>query len=263
MLQYLGVQFTVLDMTFQDYLIRSVDGVLVPLIVVAGAVLVALWVHQLLRALPAGFRLILVRVVMPAAAIAGLILTSLVMVDVFGRTMFPSAYPEARGLSLSIGALLLASAARLLRLLIAERRPEQEISQPAPGAVAVAEWGTIFVLVSVGLFWAAGSYAIGVGTGRAQQIETSLSSFPNVAVYSEKRLNLQVPGVREVTCRYPDAAYRFRYEGLKLVLQSGNQYLFLPDGWKKATGTAILLPRRESLRLEFTAAGPVRSAAAC
>lgn len=41
-------------------------------------------------------------------------------------------------------------------------------------------------------------------------------------------------------------------KGLKLVLQSGGQYFFLPAGWTTAGGAALVLPRTDALRLEFT-----------
>jgi hypothetical protein len=256
--RYFGVQPTVLDLTIQDYLIRSVDGLIIPLIIVVGAALVALWIHRLqLEALPAGARRIMLGVLMPSAALAGLVLVTLALADV-SKPVFPETYPEARGLSFSIGVLLLAYAVRLLRLFTSQRRPAQPLR--APGAVVVAEWGALFILVSVGLFWAVGDYANLVGTGRAQQIEATLPGSADVVAYSEKRLSLQAPGVREVTCQDPDAAYRFRYEGLKLVLQSGNQYLFLPAGWTHANGTTIVLPRSEALRLEFSPAGQAQNA---
>lgn len=252
---YLGVQVTVLDLTVQDYLNNSVDGLLTPLVVAAAAALLMLWFHQLvLAALPARTRWIILRVLMPSTAIAGLSLVSLAV------PVFPT-FPEGHGLNLALGVLLLAYAARLLRMLIAERRPER-VPRHAPSAVAVAEWGAVFILVSVGLFWAVGSYAIGVGLGRAQEFEATLPSRLDVVAYSDKRLSLQAPGVREVTCQYPDAAYRFRYDGLKIVpLQSGNQYLLLPAGWTHANGAAILLSRNETLRLEFSQPGQVRNAA--
>ena len=52
----------------------------------------------------------------------------------------------------------------------------------------------------------------------------------------------------------PQAAYRFRYDGLRLILQAGDQYLFLPQAWTRAGGVAILMPRNDSLRLEFVPA---------
>jgi hypothetical protein len=257
--RYLGVHFTVLDLTVQDYLIRSVDGLILPMIIVAGATLVALWLHRLvLEALPAQIRQTVLRVLMPSSLIAGALLVSLALTNLRTPVLL-AAYPELRGLSFAVGVLLLAYAARLVRLLTAERRADQQ-ARRTPGTVLVTEWVALFVLVSVGLFWAVGDYANLVGIGRAQQLEAELQQpgSADVVAYSEKRLNLQAPGIGEVPCQYPDAAYRFRYEGLKLVLQSANQYLFLPAGWTHADGTAILLPRNDSVRLEFSPAGQAR-----
>jgi hypothetical protein len=57
-------------------------------------------------------------------------------------------------------------------------------------------------------------------------------------------------------CQDSDAAYRYRYDGLRLVRQAGNQYLLVAATWTRATGTAVLIPRGGGVRLEFrTAAG--------
>jgi hypothetical protein len=70
-------------------------------------------------------------------------------------------------------------------------------------------------------------------------------------VYSEHSLSLHAPGVREIRCDDPKAAYQFRYDGLKLIQQSGDQYVFLPQAWTPTNGVAIIMPRSNSLRLEF------------
>lgn len=259
--RYFGVNFTVLDLTVQDYLVRSADGLFVPLTIAAAAALLALWAHRLLlRSLRGRNRRIALRALAPLAAIAGLVLVSVAIVTIFSDTAVLAAYPEVHGLSLAIGVLLLAYGVRLVRLLSA-KPDSQRGGSGVPGADAIVEWGAIFVLVSVGLFWAVGSYAIGVGTGRGQEMEAALPSWPDAVLYSDESLNLQAPGVRETPCQNPTGAYRFRYDGLKLVLQSGNQYLFLPEGWTPAAGAAVLIPRTEALRLEFSAAGLARSAA--
>jgi hypothetical protein len=260
--QYFGVNYTVLNLPFQEYLILSSDGSIIPLIYAAGAALLALWLYRLpLKTLTATARWIVLHAFMPSAAIAGLVLVILAMVDsVFGIPVFPITFWEARGLSLSIGVLLLACAARLRRVLTAERQQEQA-PRRVPATVVVAKSGAVFILVSVGLFWTVGSYAVGVGQTIAQDFAANLTCAPDVVLYSEKNLNLQAPGIREATGQSPDAAYRFRYEGLKLVPQSGNQYLFVSAGWTQADGTAILLPRSDALRLEFSLAGRVRNPA--
>lgn len=256
--RYFGVNFTVLNLPVQDYLILSVGGALIPLIYLTGAALLALWLYQLpLKKLSAGYRRIVLRVLMPSAAIAGVVLVSLAMINAtFEAAVFPATWWEARGLSLSIGVLLLAYVARLRRMLMAAGRPGQ-LPRHVPESVVVAKWGTVFILVSVGLFWAVGSYATGAGEWHAASLEADLPYSPDVMVYSEKGQSLQGPGVREITCQNPNAAYQFRYDGLKLVPQSGNQYLFLPAGWTHAQGSAILLPRSEAIRLEFSQPGQI------
>ena len=67
-------------------------------------------------------------------------------------------------------------------------------------------------------------------------------------------MSLAAPCVQETACQALDAVYAFRYDGLKLVLQSGGQYFFLPTDWRRGDGVAFLIPRSDSVRLEFTTA---------
>jgi hypothetical protein len=145
--------------------------------------------------------------------------------------------------------LLLVYAVHLWRWLTSEK--EQARRAIGPRWVVVSEWAAVFVLVGLSLFWAANDYSAAVGGSRARQVVAELPTYPSAVVYSERSLSLHAAGVRETRCHDPEAAYRFRYDGLKLVLQSGDQYLFLPEGWSHSNGVAILLPRNASLRLEF------------
>jgi hypothetical protein len=73
-----------------------------------------------------------------------------------------------------------------------------------------------------------------------------------VTVYSARRLQLAGPTIRETELRGPDAAYRFRYTGLKLVVRSGGKWFLLPSGWTPGNGgAALLLPDTDELRVEF------------
>jgi hypothetical protein len=251
--RYFNVNYSVLNLPVQDYLVLSQDGLMVPLIFLAGVTLLALWLYQrerLIVKIPG----IGPRVLVWVTSIAGAMLVGLAMADsVFGAPVFPAQFWEARGLSLSIGVLLLGYTARLRRVIATRQRAEQP-QRHVPEAVIVAKWSAVFVLVSAGLFWAVGSYAVGVGEGHARDLEAALPYSPDVVLYSDKGLSMQgmeTPGVHEVICHNPDPAYRFRYDGLKLVPQSGNQYLFLPAGWTRANGAAIVMPRSDKIRLEF------------
>ena len=149
-----------------------------------------------------------------------------------------------------MGVLLLASVSPLLRL----RHPEEE-HEPPPTLVAVGEWVACFLLVSVGLFWAAGDYSAAVGTRRGAEVAAVLPRSPDVVVFSEKSLRVRLEGVEEKKCEEAESAYGFRYDGLKLVMQARDRYLFLPANWTPGAGPALVVPRSDSLRLEFTAPG--------
>lgn len=253
--RYLGINITVLELPFYEFLTLSSDSAIIPLIYLAAATAAGLWIYQLpLRALPGRTRRFAELTLAPAAALGGLALAGLALADVLrdGR-VFPAAFPEARGLSLSIGVLLLGFAGRTRRVLTDSRR-----SGATVGSGNVARTGVVFLLVSVGLFWAVGNYAFGVGETRARGLAAILACRPDVVVFSEKSLNISATGVRESTAQDPDAAYRFRYDGLKLVPQSGSQYVLLPSRWTPADGVAIVVPRGPALRLEFSRAPELR-----
>ena len=244
---YFGVNSTVLGFTSTDYLMRSVDALFVPMTVAACAALLAVWGHSLLRArLAAGSRPRALRYIVPVTAIVGGILFLGGFASVFTTTVL-SEHLVAAPLSLGFGVLLLIYAVHLWRL-TAETYKSTSNNR---GWAAVVEWAVVFVLVGLSLFWAATDYSAAVGRSRAIDFVAGLPSYPNVVVYSERSLSLDAPGVREVRCEDPQAAYRFRYDGLKLVLESGGQYLFLPAEWTPADGAAILLSQTSSLRLEF------------
>jgi hypothetical protein len=250
---YFGVHSTLLGLTTQDYVQQSLDGLFVPLTVTACAALVGLGAHTMLRAhLGAGASPRLLRVLLPALAGAGLVLTVLGLWSVVGATVL-NRYLAAAPISLAAGVVLLVYAGHLWRSAGGAGRPR------APW-LTVLEWAGVFILVGLSLFWAANDYSAAVGRSRARQFVAELPIYPSAVVYSERSLNLRAPGVREVRCQDREGAYRFRYDGLKLVLQSGDQYLFLPEAWTPANGVAILLPRTDAIRLEFLPAGAARTA---
>lgn len=243
LLAYFGVPLSTMGLTVQDYLVRSADGLFTPVAVVMAAMLTMLWLHRFLHArlTEQGWNRLL-RILTPVTVLFGLAGLVVAFVGIVAPQTFATSY-SVPGASLSLG---------VTSLLCTSRLTSSRASRPLPGAIAVTEWVVSFVLVSVGLFWAVADYSASVGIGRAMEIEAALTSPPETVLYSPKSLSLHAPGVRETVCRTPDAAYRYRYTGLKFVLQSGGQYLLLPRQWTRTDGIAIVLPRTDSLRLEFT-----------
>ena len=245
--RHFGVNFTVLDPTLQDHLVSGADGLFVPLAGTCVVALALLWVHRfLLSRLPGRARARALRVLPPVAAVLGAVLLLLALLDLLTDMRLFWGDGEAGGLALAGGVLLLVYALRLVRVAHgATRRSE---------SAELAEWGVAFLLVSVGLYWAVGQYAFGVGTGRAEQLQRALPDQPAAVLYSERSLSLGAEGVTEVRCADPEAAYRFRYDGLRLVRQSGGQYLLVAATWTRDTGSAVLVPRGDGVRLEFRTA---------
>ena len=219
---------------------RSADGLFVPLALGAGTALVLLWVRgwvvRVRARAPAGARA--ARRTAPLLALLGLLAGGLAVAGVLGPAAFADV-PELPGLFLAGGVLLLAAAVHLLRGPWTSGAPSRSASWRSGRRCSS--------LVAVGLFWAVGNYAGGVGRSRAVQIEHELAARPDATLFSEKRLALGgVPKVSEYVCAddavKDDSAYRFRYDGLKLVFQSGGQYLFLPAGWTHDDGPALVVP---------------------
>ncbi len=246
--RYFGVNFTVLDLPMQGLLILSASTAIVPLAVLAIATLVALWLYRLpTRRLFGRLPRRVWRGLGGILIIVGLILLALTAIDAFLIRVYSDTFAEARGVSLAAGVLGLGYAAHIRRSLMPDPSPRKTPSQ----TVVIARWASRFVLVSVGLFWAVGSYAIKVGASDAQGLASDLECVAEVTLYSEKSLNLETAGVREERTTDAESAYGFRYPGLKLIPQSGQQYLLIPADWSPAVRPAILLTRDDSLRLEF------------
>ncbi|MEU1199757.1 hypothetical protein ABZ446_26515 [Streptomyces sp. NPDC005813] len=284
---YFRVNSTVLGFGTTDYLMRSLDALWVPMTVTAAAGLLAFWGHDLLRhRLATGMRPPVLRHVIPAVSGLGFLLALGGLWSTFTNTFLNRALALAP-LSLSVGVTLLAYALHLRRTVAANATASDDHAEnqsdpdsqdgdsvaaadtddtdhtdgggsnsglsPAkrPEWAALAEWAVVFVLVGLGLVWAANDYAASVGVTRAQRFVAGLADYPSAVLYSERSLSISAPGVRETRCGTGKAAFAYRYDGLTLILQSGNQYVLLPYRWTRADGVALVIPRNDSVRLEF------------
>ncbi|RJL27117.1 hypothetical protein [Bailinhaonella thermotolerans] len=251
---YFGVESSLLGLSTQDYLLKIVDGLFVPLLVAACAGLLVLWGRSLLppRAMSARVR----RYAVPVSAALG----ALLALNGLSRVLVTNALNDGLAvapLCLAGGVLLLVYAAHLWRG--ARRVP----GHAPPPWLAVLEWAVVVLLVGLSLFWAANDYSAAVGASRARQFVEELPEYPDAVVYTARGLSLSGPGVRETRCKDPEAAYRYRYDGLKLMWRTGDQYLFLPKHWTPTSGSAIFLAKGDGLRMEFNPAPRAAPPPAC
>ncbi|MER6179491.1 hypothetical protein [Streptomyces sp. NPDC001652] len=276
---YFGVNSTMLGFGTVDYLIRSLDALFVPMVVVAAGGFVVLWGHQLLRTrLASGMSPHVLHILLPVFAGVGFLLALGGFWSILDDRVFLRHHLAAAPLSLACGVTLLDYALHLHRVLppaeeTVTARDDGDPNDDTPASsgddvdlpssshasavalrpewAAVAEWGMVFALVGLSLVWAANDYAAAVGRGRAEQQASQLATAPAAVLYSKDRLGITGAGVREIRCGDARSGYLFRYEGLTLVIHSAGQYVMLPKGWTSSTGVAFVIPQTDSMRIEF------------
>lgn len=236
---YFGVDSTSLGLSRSDHLMRSVDGLFLPLAGVAALGLSVAWGRLLAeRFLPPSVRRPLDEWVPRVATVLGVLLvlngaSALVVATIFNH-------------GLAVAPLSFAAGIGILFYLL------HRSGTAGPGWLAVTEWLAVFVLVGLSLFWAAFDYSAAVGRSRAAQFVSELPDSPEAVVYSESRLNLAAPGVEEVRCAGdPKLAYGFRYDGLTVLWQTDDELVLLPRSWTRDDGVAVVLARDAGVRLEF------------
>ncbi|GAB3725871.1 hypothetical protein GCM10027598_44060 [Amycolatopsis oliviviridis] len=238
---YFRVHYTLLAQTPDEIFARGVDGLYLPLAGTAGTVLGFVIAVRILRLrLSEGAWTRLLRICAPVAAGLGALLVIATVLVALNPEPFRDR-PGLPGLGFGAGVLM---------LLFAWRHWASALRS------SLLELVLGYALVSIGLFWAVSDYSAAVGTRRGYETAAQLPARPAATLYSAESLNLTDGGVLQVKCADPDAAYKYRYTGLKLLLQSGGQYVFVPAGWRAGTGVAFVIPKTEKLRLEF---GPARS----
>jgi hypothetical protein len=247
--EYFGIDNSVLHFTTRDYVLRSVDALFVPLGALFVAAILGLAVHSL-----ASRHLDDERVVGPlrwtsrAAGTIGFIVFAICVYAVFRELPFHTYY-LLPSLGLGIGLIVLAYAVYIEREVRANPHKSADASTRRPLSVPFI---VLVALVGVlSMFWATSDYAAALGRGRAKNLADNLDTRPGVVVYSERQLGIAGPGVIEQRVNGA-AAYRFRYKGLRLLIESDRRFFLLPQGWTRSNGTVIVLPDTPSTRLEFS-----------
>jgi hypothetical protein len=113
-------------------------------------------------------------------------------------------------------------------------------------------WG-LLVLITLSVFWAVAGFATDLGTGRAQALEASqFNTTPDVILYSTSRIKIDAHSVSETDLGSAYAPYRYRYSGLKLLVEANGKLLLIPFDWSTSNAFTLVLPQNNSIRLAFT-----------
>ena len=103
------------------------------------------------------------------------------------------------------------------------------------------------------LLWSAALYARSRGEDGARTFVNTLAGRTQVSIYSKDQLALNAPGLRRTDL--PEGKYRYRYDGLRLLLSRESKYYLIPvityDQWRHGYGRTITLTEGDDLRLEL------------
>jgi hypothetical protein len=110
----------------------------------------------------------------------------------------------------------------------------------------------ILVLLAFAVFWNVERLAHVVGEEYAAQITANPRQLLAVTIYSPKTLELHLRGVQETRLGNPESAYRYRYDGLRLVQRSGDRYLLMSEQWDARTSRIVVLRDSDAIRMELT-----------
>ena len=235
---YFGVDLGSLQFSTTDYLVRSVGTIFLPVGTVLGCGVLALFLHHLLT-------LTLSRAGRKwrraSWAVTGTAAMALLILGVAGleapRDVDLS--PVTPPVALGTGALL-AEYTVYLTAAYASLPPQLTDTLRATRPLRRILIGA---LVLVSAFWATAVIAEQRGNAVAQAIEASLPVQPEAVVYSSQRLQITGPGITETRLSGTDAAFVFRYNGLRPLIHSGGHWFLLPAGWTHSNGaTVIVLP---------------------
>jgi hypothetical protein len=140
-------------------------------------------------------------------------------------------------------------------------RPSTEQRRPWVQSSPWAARGLVvfpILLILLFIFWAVSDYAADYGRTRAKEVEGKLDERPSVTVYSAARLYIDdsghegsKAGVQEDSLPDIDGAYRYRYQGLRLLTRSNDRYFLLPENWSSLHPVTIILLDSDTIRVEL------------
>jgi hypothetical protein len=247
---YMGLDVSLFGYSTQDYVLRSIKLLYIPLLITAALALGWLSLHHhIVGALgrPSS---------RPALRMAGRAAVGVGVVVAVGAalavTLNQSLAPLVMPLVLAAGT---ATAAYGGWLAGAAGVPEttRPISPPWQSALRTLLVGSVITLA---LFWEVSNYAGVVGRGYAVQISRSINALPRATAFSPTPLGIQAPGVHEERLNVGSGADkeqpRYRITGLRFLVRSGGRMFLLHDGWTPQRGTVIVVPDNDQVRWQFS-----------
>lgn len=255
--RYFGVDVGIIGLTPADYVLRSAPTAIPVIIVLNMGIVAAVELHRRVlrsRLTTIGTR----RVGRTLWAVAGIASTAVAVLYV-RYADWGSRLGVGLPLLLTLATGSAAAARSVCRTPGHAPRPRADASLPGRMSEAFSGAALVF-LAGVGLFWAFALYGAHAARQAARTFHDELPSRPAVTVYSDKLLVMSGATWTEAytegaPTKAPAAsAYRYRYQGLRLLARTPDGYLLLPERWQR--GDAVyLIALGDGVRIDLAGSG--------
>ncbi len=172
-------------------------------------------------------------------------------------------YALVTPLLIAFGVALAAYASSLLNLQRNVQRQQAAAALPLdsrpvpaePEGSVIARWTVgvlIYIVIGAGIFWTTATIAQWSGLGLAKYDAQHLDALPSIILDTKERLFLRDGPVIGETVLPPSngQTFHYRYRGLRLLIESQNRMFLVPYQWSPSDST-LIVPLDGSVRIQF------------
>jgi hypothetical protein len=259
--EYFGIDVDAVGLSTQDYLMRSPRPLLTPFIGLLLLGILALWLHVNVRGLVAagGRRRSRVRVAARWTRVAGVVIlvTGILLVLVYPRFENRAVLDLLIPLCLAVGIVLLAYGSHVTTMSDARANPNAgDTNGPSWRPSRAVASVLVIAVVTANVFWATATLAQWSGRGQAVDLSRRLDSLPSVILDTKERLYVRDPVIDEAVLPSEDGQeFRYRYRQLRLLVHGSDRMFLVPAEWSPS-GTTLLVPLNENVRVRFQFQNP-------
>jgi hypothetical protein len=267
---YFGVDVDTIGLSTQDYVMRSPQPLLVPLLVLTVLAVLALLVHAAIGRRIAGadpdaggppqiarYRRLAQRTVLVGLAVLG---AGMLLLFCYPYLREWALFALVTPVLIASGAALVGYGARIQAKLQPPRpapNPDEDASNGRAHAdtslLALRRYagGALVVVIVANIFWATATIAQWSGRGLAHYNASHLDRLPSTILDTRERLFLRSPGIEETALPVsPGQTFRYRYRHLRLLIEGKDRMFLVPDRWS-ASDSTLIVALDATVRVQF------------
>lgn len=252
--EYFGIDVDTTGLSTQDYVMRSPQPLLTPLLVLTLLGIGGLVAHRAVRRRIVGaespeatrrYERLARRGQWLGTALVG---AGVVLLGTYSYLRDWALFSMVTPLLLAAGSALIGYSARTRSAL---RSTAPAPADPASVMLRRSITALVFVLVVANVFWATATLAQWSGRGLARYGAGHLDRLPSVILDTHERMFLRDPGVQETALpAAPGQTFRYRYRHLRLLIVGHDRLFLVPERWS-ASDSTLVVPMDGSVRVQF------------